>query len=103
MYYAQAISGQLEILAKRRPVEEVLADPATPPEIRRQLELVLGLRRCGGIAQHLLNRPAFGEYLQLSGDSLGVIQRAGAAAEDGDQQKRGEEAENECHANRYLA
>ena len=44
LYYAQAISGQLEILAKRRPVEEVLADPATLPETRRQLELVRLLR-----------------------------------------------------------
>jgi predicted aminopeptidase len=44
LYYAQAISGQLEILAKRRPVEEVLADPATPLETRQQLELVRHLR-----------------------------------------------------------
>jgi predicted aminopeptidase len=43
-YYAQAISGQLEILAKRRPVEEVLNDPATPAQTRRQLELVQRLR-----------------------------------------------------------
>lgn len=43
-YYAQAISGQLEILVKRRPVEEVLSDPATPEQTRRQLELVQRLR-----------------------------------------------------------
>ena len=43
-YYAQAISGQLEILAKRRPVEEVLNDPATPAQTRHQLELVQRLR-----------------------------------------------------------
>jgi predicted aminopeptidase len=43
-YYAQAISGQLEILAKRRPVEEVLNDPATPAQTRHQLELVRRLR-----------------------------------------------------------
>ncbi|MCR4332712.1 MAG: aminopeptidase, partial [Sulfuricaulis sp.] len=44
LYYAQAVSGQIEILTKRRPVEEVLADPATTPETRRQLELVRHLR-----------------------------------------------------------
>lgn len=44
VYYAQAVRGQFEILVKRRSVEEVLADPATPPETRRKLELVLRLR-----------------------------------------------------------
>ena len=44
LYYAQAVSGQMEILTKRRPIEEVLADPATSPETRRQLELVQRLR-----------------------------------------------------------
>ena len=44
LYYAQAVQGQIEILTKRRPVEEVLADPATTPETRHQLELVRRLR-----------------------------------------------------------
>ncbi len=44
LYYAQAVSGQIELLIKRRPVEEVLADPATPLETRQQLELVRQLR-----------------------------------------------------------
>ena len=44
LYYAQAVQGQMEILTKRRPVEEVFADPATSSEIRRQLELVRRLR-----------------------------------------------------------
>ncbi|OGI48764.1 MAG: aminopeptidase [Candidatus Muproteobacteria bacterium RIFCSPHIGHO2_12_FULL_60_33] len=43
-YYLHAVSGQFEILNKRRPVEEVLSDPATTPRIRRQLELVRRLR-----------------------------------------------------------
>jgi predicted aminopeptidase len=44
VYYAQTISGQLEILSKRRPVEEVLNDPATPAQTKHQLELVQRLR-----------------------------------------------------------
>ncbi len=43
-YYAQAVRGQWEIVAKRRPVAEVLADPTTPPELQRQLELAQRLR-----------------------------------------------------------
>jgi predicted aminopeptidase len=43
-YYLHAISGQVELLNKRRPVEEVLNDPATTPQTRQQLELVQRLR-----------------------------------------------------------
>jgi predicted aminopeptidase len=43
-YYLHAVSGQIELLNKRRPVEEVLNDPATPPQTRQQLELVRRLR-----------------------------------------------------------
>lgn len=43
-YYLHAVSGQVELLNKRRPLEEVLNDPATTPEIRQQLELVRRLR-----------------------------------------------------------
>jgi predicted aminopeptidase len=43
-YYLHAVSGQAELLNKRRPVEEVLNDPATTPQTRQQLELVRRLR-----------------------------------------------------------
>lgn len=43
-YYLHAISGQVELLNKRRPVAEVLNDPATSAQTRRQLELVRRLR-----------------------------------------------------------
>jgi predicted aminopeptidase len=43
-YYLHAVSGQIELLNKRRPVDEVLNDPATTPRTRQQLELVRRLR-----------------------------------------------------------
>lgn len=43
-YYRQAISGQLEILRKARPIGEVLADPRTPAEVHRRLEAVDRIR-----------------------------------------------------------
>ena len=43
-YYSQAVQGQWEIVAKRHPVAGILADPATPPKLRSQLELVQRLR-----------------------------------------------------------
>jgi predicted aminopeptidase len=65
LYYAQAISGQLEILAKRRPVEEVFADPATPPEIRHQLELVQRLREFASRELLLPDNRSYRTYADL--------------------------------------
>ncbi len=36
-YYLQAAAGQAELMRAREPMEQVLADPLTPPELRRQL------------------------------------------------------------------
>ena len=65
LYYTQAISGQLEILAKRRPVEEVLADPAAPPEICRQLELVQRLREFASRELLLSDNRSYRSYADL--------------------------------------
>ncbi|MFK8332036.1 aminopeptidase [Pseudomonas sp. BJa5] len=37
-YYSQLATGQLQLLQARKPVPEVLADPATPPALRAHLE-----------------------------------------------------------------
>lgn len=58
-YYFHAVSGQIEILNKRRPVEEVLKDPATAPKVRQQLELVQRLRE---FASNELGLPANRSY-----------------------------------------
>ena len=39
-YYAHVAIGQTRLLRARQPIESILADPATPPEIRRRLLLV---------------------------------------------------------------
>jgi len=44
-YYGQALSGQLEVLASRRPIAAVLEDPATAASVRERLEQVQALRR----------------------------------------------------------
>ena len=43
-YYAQSLVGGAKVLAKRRDVAKVIADEATPPVLRRQLELAQRMR-----------------------------------------------------------
>jgi predicted aminopeptidase len=59
-YYQQAISGQVEILAKREKIETILARNDVRPALREKLELILGLRE---FAQHDLNLKPDGQYL----------------------------------------
>jgi predicted aminopeptidase len=46
-YLGQQAVGQLHLLRIRRPVEDVLADPATPPALKARLELALEARQFG--------------------------------------------------------
>ncbi len=39
-YYGHAISGQLDVLSKRRPIPEVIKDPETKPEVVQKLKAV---------------------------------------------------------------
>ncbi len=43
-WYGQAARGQIEILAKREDIAELMADPATAPDLRERLGTVLELR-----------------------------------------------------------
>lgn len=65
VYYFHAVSGQLEILNKRRPVEEVLRDPATAPRTREQLELVLRLREFASRELALPDNRSYRSYADL--------------------------------------
>ncbi|MBI3571171.1 MAG: aminopeptidase [Gammaproteobacteria bacterium] len=64
-YYLHAVSGQLEILNKRRPVEEVLNDPATTPQTRQQLELVRRLRDFASRELGLPDNDSYRSYTDL--------------------------------------
>ncbi len=43
-YYAQAVGGQVALMARARPVADLLADPATPQPLRERLELARAIR-----------------------------------------------------------
>ena len=58
-YYLQAVGGHVEVLAKSQPIERVVEDPATAPEIKRKLTLVLQARQ---YAVDQLGLPDNGSY-----------------------------------------
>lgn len=43
-YYGQAVQGHLDLVARSRDIQTLIADPGTPAELRQRLELVLELR-----------------------------------------------------------
>jgi predicted aminopeptidase len=59
-YYTQAILGHSKVMAKARPLEEWLADPATAPDLRQRLETA---RRIREFASKNLKLPENNSYL----------------------------------------
>jgi predicted aminopeptidase len=59
-YYTQAIMGHSKVMAKARPLDEWIADPATPPELRQRLETA---RRIREFASKGLKLPQNNSYL----------------------------------------
>jgi len=64
-YYLQAARGQLEIVRKRAPIADVVADPATSPALRRRLELVRSAREFGVAELGLPDNGSYRSYADL--------------------------------------
>jgi Predicted aminopeptidase len=62
-YYKQAIQGQYQIWACRRPIEELIADPKTSQALKEKLRLVLKMRE---FAEKDLKLPVNGHYLRYA-------------------------------------
>src|SRR5262245_56721224 len=58
-FYRQAIRGQYQIFAHQKPLEQVIADPNTSPELKGKLQLVQDLR---AFASKQLHLPVDGHY-----------------------------------------
>jgi predicted aminopeptidase len=58
-YYSQAIRGQFGVMNAARPLESWLADPATPAELRKRLQVALSIRE---FASRRLALPMNGSY-----------------------------------------
>ncbi len=58
-YYVQAIRGEYQILAHRKSIDKLIADPKTDSKLRQQLQLVQRLR---AFAKTELKLPVDGSY-----------------------------------------
>jgi predicted aminopeptidase len=64
-YLVQAAGGQMAIAAKREPIAEVLADSATPPELRSRLEYVAAARDFASRELGLPDNASYRSYADL--------------------------------------
>ena len=62
-YYAQAVRGECQIVARQQRIEKVLADPQTPDVLKARLQLVQQLR---AFAAKELKLPVDGHYLRYA-------------------------------------
>ncbi len=62
-YLLQAAGGQMAVMAKRQPVEEVVRNPQTPPQLRARLTEVSAAR---DFASQVLGLPDNGSYRQYA-------------------------------------
>lgn len=58
-YYAQSVGGQMQVLSRAKPIQLVLNDPTTPPEVKARLSLIQRIR---AFAIKELNLPDNGSY-----------------------------------------
>jgi predicted aminopeptidase len=58
-FYRQAIHGQYQLFAHQRPIEKVIADPATPARLKEKLQFLQQLRT---FAEQTLKLPVDGHY-----------------------------------------
>jgi len=64
-YYGQAIGGHYSILGRTRPIDQMLADPATAPETRTKLTRVLAMREFASRTLALPDNDSYRHYADL--------------------------------------
>lgn len=64
-YYGQSVGGQLEVLAKRKPIVDVIADEAVPENVRKRLSAVLRMREFAVDELGLPENKSYSSYADL--------------------------------------
>lgn len=64
-YYYQSAKGQLDLLTRREPIDDLLKDQSLDSEIRDRLELVRQIRQFASQQLHLPDNQSYTEYTDL--------------------------------------
>jgi predicted aminopeptidase len=64
-YYSQAIGGHFQLLAAARPIDDWLADPATPADLKARLETARRIREFASRELHLPENGSYTSYADL--------------------------------------
>ena len=64
-YYLQAVGGQMAMMARARPVAELIADPATPQPLRERLVLARSIRDYAVSGLKLPGNASYRSYAEL--------------------------------------
>jgi predicted aminopeptidase len=64
-YYTQAIGGHFQLLASARPIDDWLADPATPADLKARLETAQRIREFATKTLHLPDNGSYTAYADL--------------------------------------
>jgi predicted aminopeptidase len=64
-YYVQAVSGQMDILRRGRPIEEITADPQADQALKRRLVGVARLREFASRELKLPDNHSYASYADL--------------------------------------
>jgi predicted aminopeptidase len=72
-YILRAVWEEAKILSRRVPIEKVVADPATPPDLRKRLQLVLEARQYAVDTLGLEAGESFTTFARLDRDTLVLV------------------------------
>src|ERR1700742_126117 len=64
-YLLESAQGQLGLMCKRRPIARVVADPATPADVRKQLEAAAQFRAFASRNLHLPDNGSYRTYADV--------------------------------------
>lgn len=64
-YYSQSAAGQLGVMARRQPVDELISDPATDPQLRDRLHTVQAIRRFASAVLALPDNSSYTLYADI--------------------------------------
>jgi predicted aminopeptidase len=67
-FYAQAVRGHMEVMQSRRPVDEILADPSAPADLKERLLLIQEARQFAVDELELPDNDSYTSYSDLERD-----------------------------------